>query len=123
MGNAGISLDRAGRLSIDKAAFTKAVSERLNDVRTLFADRGAAFETSIGDYTATGVGTVDKRLTAIDGQSSALGARIADVDSRLEKKRAALLAQFSKFEATLGRLKSIGDSLGSQLSGLNKSKE
>jgi flagellar capping protein FliD len=48
---------------------------------------------------------------------------VSDIDSRLEKRRATLLAQYAKFEATLGRLKAIGDSLTSQLSGLNRGKD
>jgi hypothetical protein len=55
---------------------------------------------------------------SIDEQSARLADRIGDVDARLEKKRQNLLAQYAKFEAALGRMKAVGDSMSAQFTGL-----
>ena len=47
--------------------------------------------------------------------------RFRPLDSRLDKKRTALLLQYSKTEAMLGSLKSMGDSILAQITGLNNS--
>jgi flagellar capping protein FliD len=63
-------------------------------------------------------GSIDARSRAIDEQSARLADRIADVDARLDKKRQNLLAQYAKFEAALGRMKAVGDSMSAQFTGL-----
>ena len=52
--------------------------------------------------------------------SDRLANGIADVDARLEKRRASLIAQYTKYERAIGRLKSIGDAMTAQFAGLNK---
>jgi flagellar hook-associated protein 2 len=118
LGAAGLSVDKAGRLSISAARLNAAVTDRFADVAALLADRGAAFVDATDTYTLSGSGVIDQRSATLDTRTTTLRQRVADVDSRLEKKRAALLARFSKFEAALGSLKSIGDSLAAQLKGL-----
>jgi flagellar capping protein FliD len=85
----------------------------------MLAERGAAIVDQVDVFTATGTGMLDARTSALTDRNATLASRVSDVDSRLEKKRATLLAQYAKFEASLGKLRSIGDSLTSQLKSLS----
>jgi flagellar capping protein FliD len=120
---AGINLGKDGKLSLDATKFKKEFNERGADLKALLADRGAAMFAVADGVTLSGSGLIDNRTSALSTSSAAAERRIADIDARLEKKREALLAQYAKFEASLGRLKAIGDSLGAQLKGLTATKE
>jgi flagellar capping protein FliD len=97
------------------------VEGRLADVRALFARRGGALVDLVKTFAAPVSGVIDARERRIEEQSSVLRDRIDRIDARLDKKRAALLAQYSRYEGVIGRLQSIGSSLGTQLSSLNRS--
>ncbi len=122
LGAAGISLQRDGTLALDAAKFKAAAGGRLGELRTLLADRMAAVAAPAVALTQAS-GLIDSRGQSLDMASGRLTSRIADVDARLEKKRAALIQQFTKFEGAIGRLKSIGDAMSAQFAGLNKSRD
>jgi flagellar hook-associated protein 2 len=122
-GGAGISLGKDGKLTLDAEKFKTAFDARGTDLKALLADRGTAVFDIADGMTLSGSGTLDLRTTGLTDANAALTGRIADIDARLEKKRMSLLAQYAKFEASLGRLKAIGDSLGAQLNGLTASKD
>jgi flagellar capping protein FliD len=65
-------------------------------------------------------GLIDQRESGIDTQSAALQARVTQIDARLDKKRTALLAQYSKFEASLGRLNALQSTMSAQFAGLDQ---
>jgi flagellar hook-associated protein 2 len=119
---AGISLTRDGTLSLDAAKFKNAAGGRLGELRTMLADRMAAVAEPALALTKPS-GLLDERAQALGAASGRLTSRIADVDARLEKKRAALIAQFTKFEGAIGRLKSIGDAMSAQFAGLNRKRD
>ncbi|MDF1503724.1 flagellar filament capping protein FliD [Roseisolibacter sp. H3M3-2] len=121
LATAGISLQKDGTLSLDANAFKATYATRRDDLVKLFADRGTALFDQVDALTKSGTGTIDQRTAGLTERNQVMTGRVADIDSRLDKKRTALLAQYAKFEASLGRLKSLGDSLSSQLAGLNKS--
>lgn len=119
LGAAGISVQKDGTLAVDSAKLTAAYDGRLDDLRAMLASRMGAMSDYLTNLTAPATGVLATRSAAIDDQSLRMTARISDTDARLDKKRASLLAQYAKFEASLGRLKSIGDSITAQITGLN----
>lgn len=123
LAGAGLTTDKTGRLTVDAARLTERVGGRLDDLRAVFADRGAAFTALLDDYTRDGTGLLAQRRTVMEGQSAARSRRIEDIDARLELKKASLLRQYARFEASLGRLKALGDSMSAQFSALTKSKD
>lgn len=119
LGAAGISLQKDGTLAVDSTKLSDAYGGRLDDLRALFTSRMGGVSTYLDSLTQAGTGVLAERGTSIDGQSARMTTRISDLDARLDKKRTSLLAQYAKFEASLGRLKSIGDSLTAQITGMN----
>ena len=86
-------------------------------------DRMGALQTYGDSMTKSLTGAIDVRSQALDDTNARLSARINDVDARLDKKRTSLLAQYAKFEASLGRLQSLQSSMTAQFTGLNKSND
>jgi flagellar hook-associated protein 2 len=119
LGSAGMVLQKDGTLSLNAETFSAAYASRQGELSAMLAERGAAIVDQVDVFTATGTGMLDARTSALTDRNATLASRVSDVDSRLEKKRATLLAQYAKFEASLGKLRSIGDSLTSQLKSLS----
>jgi flagellar hook-associated protein 2 len=119
----GVSMQKDGTLKFESATWNAAYPSRMDDVKALLADRMGAVSTYAGDVTLPFAGQVDQRSAGLTTQSASLQRRIDDIDSRLDKKRTALLLQYSRSETMLGKLKSLGDSLASQLMGLNASND
>jgi flagellar hook-associated protein 2 len=118
LGAAGISVQRDGTVALDAAKFTGLAEARTADLTAVLASRMGA----IGDYAGTLAkpfsGAIDQREQRIDDANATSRTRIDDVDSRLDKKRAALLAQYSKYEAALGKLTALQSSMSAQFNGL-----
>ena len=121
LANLGISLTRDGSLTLNSATLETAYTTRGSELRGVLADRGAALVALLDEQVATGTGLIDERKRAIETRGGKMASRIVDIDARLEKRRAALLAQLARSEATLGTLKSIQDALGSQIKSLTRS--
>ena len=115
----GISLAKDGTMTLDATKLQDAYAAQPTDVRALLADRIGALETIMTQTTQIG-GAIDAREASLTTRNDQLQIRIDDLGSRLDKKRSALLMQYARFEATLGKLKSIGDSMASQFAGLAK---
>jgi flagellar hook-associated protein 2 len=115
----GMSLQKDGTLKLDKAKFAAVSGARLEDVQALLSDRLTALRSYTDSLARASTGIIDQRELALESVNGRFTTRITAIDARLNARRSALLAQYSKFEASLGRLKTIGDSLASQLSGLN----
>jgi flagellar hook-associated protein 2 len=113
---AGLSLAKTGQLTLDETKFTAALGGSLPQLQSLFADGtgSADLETSLGGLLETNTGTVDLKNVALTERVSRLQDRIASIESRLDHKRAALLAQFAHMEATIGTLQSQGSYLSTQ---------
>jgi flagellar hook-associated protein 2 len=117
----GISLAKDGTLSLNTGTLQDAFASRSTDVKALLADRMGALSTIATGVTQSGNGQIDTREQALDTQNTALQSHIDDLASRLDKRRTAMLAQYARFEATLSKLKSIGQSMTTQFQGLNSS--
>lgn len=117
---AGVTVDKTGKLSVDSAKFDKAFQSRDTDLRALFSDRFGAMKQLADSYAQTGA-AIDGKNDLLTTSITQMQKRIDDLTAREDRKRTALLAQYAKSEATLGRLKSIGDAIGAQITGMNKS--
>jgi flagellar hook-associated protein 2 len=114
----GISISRDGTLSVNSATLEAAYNTRSTDLRALLAERGGALVTMLDAQVSIGTGVIDRRKTAIDTRVGKMSGRIVDIDSRLEKRRTALLAQFARSEASIGMFKNIQASLSAQIKSL-----
>ncbi|MBV9880272.1 MAG: flagellar filament capping protein FliD [Gemmatirosa sp.] len=121
LSSVGISLQKDGTLSFDATAWKAAYPARIDDVKKMLADRMGALSGVADDVTLPFAGSIDQRENSWATQSASLQRHVDDIDARLDKKRTALLLQYSRSEAMLGKLKSMGDSLTSQLAGLSSS--
>lgn len=119
----GLSVQKDGTLALDASKAADAFASHPDDVKALLADRMGALWTIADNVTRTGTGQIDSREQGMTTQNTALQGHIDDLSARLDKKRTALLAQYARFEATLGKLKALGDSMTAQFAGLNKSND
>ena len=115
---AGFSLSKTGSLSVDETKFAAALSGGTDELRSLFADGtgSADLDTSLTQLLETNTGMVDLKTVALTDRISQLQSRIDAIEGRLEHRRAALLAQFTQMEATIGALQRQSSFLGSQSS-------
>lgn len=113
---AGLSISKTGTLSLDTAKFTAAMDGGVDKLRSLFADGtgSADLDLSLGDLLETNTGMVDTKSVALTERVARLQSRIASIESRLDHRRTALLAQFAQMEATIGSLQRQSSFLGSQ---------
>ncbi|HZF69219.1 MAG TPA: flagellar filament capping protein FliD [Gemmatirosa sp.] len=123
LGAAGIALQKDGTLALDAARVQSLSGARAADLTALLASRMGALSDYLGTLAQPLTGLVDQRESGIDTQSAALQARVTQIDARLDKKRTALLAQYSKFEASLGRLNALQSTMSAQFAGLDKRSE
>jgi flagellar hook-associated protein 2 len=121
LSSVGVSLAKDGTLTLDATKLQDAYTTRIDDVKALLTDRMTALSTIADGVTLSGTGQIDSREQSLTTQNTALQSHIDDLAARLDKKRSAMLAQYAKFESTLGKLKSIGESMAAQFAGLNKS--
>lgn len=119
----GVSLQKDGTLAFDATKLSGLTGTRLPDVRAMLDDRLGALTTFTKGLTEAVSGAFDQRESNIETLNSRLTDRIADIDSRLDKRRLSLLAQYARFEASLGRIKAVGDQMTAQFQGLNKSND
>jgi flagellar hook-associated protein 2 len=114
----GVTVQKDGKLAFDAAKLDEAYPARADAVKALLADRMGALSQVADGLSASFSGAIDRRQATMRDQDLVLTARIDDINVRLEKKRASLLAQFSRFEGSLGRLKAIGDNMNAQFTGM-----
>lgn len=109
----GLPLDRFGRLTFDAAKFTTALTERPAEIEALFgyAGVGTAFVTATDNATRFGVGSISTQVTNLDSSTARLRTRETAARAKLESRRERLVADFTRMEEALGRLKSQSGSL------------
>jgi flagellar hook-associated protein 2 len=109
----GLPLDRFGRLTFDTAKFATALSERPAEIEALFgyAGVGTAFVTATDNATRFGVGSISTQVTNLDTSTARLRTRETAARAKLESRRERLVADFTRMEEALGRLKSQSGAL------------
>lgn len=121
LGSVGVSLTKDGTLQLDSATFDAAYDRGFDGLKATLANRATAMSALAQSLVAPATGSIARREQALTDMSASLTGRITDIDSRLDKKRTALLAQYAKFEASLGRINALSTNITTQLAGLNKS--
>lgn len=117
----GITVQKDGTLALDAAKFQSVTGDRLSDATAMLADRMGAMSSYLKGTAAPITGQLDTRGRSIDDTNTRLQHRIDELNSREDKKRTALLAQYSKYEAAIGRLQALQTNMASQFASLNKS--
>jgi flagellar hook-associated protein 2 len=111
----------AGKLTLDEAKLTDALTNNRLDVKAFLTDTSSGISqrlTSLLDPIAKVGGVVDTRATQTGSQASSIDGQLAQMDTRLEAKTARLKAQFAAMESALARSQSTSSWLSSQLAGL-----
>lgn len=118
LGQAGIEFDRTGKLTINQTLLTKALTENPDGLRALFMGDGTnpgVFETlgtTIERYTDSG-GLLSSTQDRIEDQITAMDKRLADMEARLEVRRAALQKEYIAADMLISQLNSDAGSLSS----------
>ncbi len=106
----GIGFNTSGKITIDQTRLTDALEKSSADVAGLFADRFAAIDALVNDYTKAGGLVADVRKR-IDTQVRSLGSRIDGMEAQLEIRRAALQQEFIAADRAMSQLNSQSSSL------------
>ncbi len=109
----GMTLDRNGRLMYDATKFKEALNSAPQEIESLFGftGLGGAFVSSTDKATSFSDGTISTQLRNLSESSTRLTSREADAKQRLELRRTALVAQFTRMESALSRLNAQGSAL------------
>jgi flagellar hook-associated protein 2 len=113
----GFTISRSGELSLDEAKLTAALTEHKEDVQALFFGTNGSdgvfgrFESAIETFTRAG-GLLPNAQERLSDQASKIADRIADMEERLEIKRAALQRQFAAADAIIAQLNQQGSQIG-----------
>jgi flagellar hook-associated protein 2 len=125
---AGVTVARDGVISFDKAAFLKALEADPARVEAALGAKGMAGRmldladaVSRGASSPDGSGQISTAITSRESQVSGLKSNIENWDARLAMKEKQLQRQYSALETALGKAKSQGAWLSSQLAGLPNS--
>lgn len=114
----GISFDKAGVLSFDEAAFTKALADNPTKVESIVAGLSARVADVAKGYSATGTGLLTNRITSEQSNLSMLNTQVDKWDDRLAIRKATLERTYTALETAISKLNSQSSFLSSQLSSL-----
>jgi flagellar hook-associated protein 2 len=123
LAEAGVELDRYGRLTFDEEKFAAAYAADPASVSAKFAGAGgfaeriAAVSTQASDKVT---GTITNAIQGRESTIDRLGDAIDSWDVRLDARRRTLERQYAALEVALGGLQSQGNWLAGQLAGLPK---
>ncbi|MEZ4365260.1 MAG: flagellar filament capping protein FliD [Kofleriaceae bacterium] len=103
LGALGVSLDRAGKMSLDEAKLTAALDADPDAVGTLFVDGGlaATMIAACDDYLRAGDGMLAGKTKALTDRQAIYQRQIDRMEASAESLRARLEAQFAAMEQTL----------------------
>ncbi|HEX6925000.1 MAG TPA: flagellar filament capping protein FliD [Longimicrobiaceae bacterium] len=119
--NAGVALDRDGKLTLDTARLKEVLESNPNDVRTLFQEVGREMYEASDAIAASFTGTVASQIRFLEESNSALELRIEDAEQRLELRRQSLIRQYTQMETMLSRIQSQGNWLTQQFQSMQPS--
>jgi flagellar hook-associated protein 2 len=111
----------AGKLTLDEAKLTEALTDNRLDVKAFLTDATNGISsrlTALLDPMAKIGGAIDVRATQSRREADDIDDRLADMDVRLEAKAARLKAQFAAMESALSQSQTTSSWLSSQLASL-----
>jgi len=111
----GVKTNADGTLSLDTKVFQDALDEDADAVKNVLTNSGGTgigqmLQAKISELTSYS-GTIETTRTSIDEQNRMLATRIEAGQKNLDKRQAALRAQFDKMESTVALLRSASASL------------
>jgi flagellar hook-associated protein 2 len=113
----GISTNKDGTLSTDNTKLTNALTNRLNDVATLFSGSDGVsvkFDSLLGDLVSSS-GIFQTRENALNDQLRSLDDQQSALDTRIESFTKRYRAQFTALDTLVTQLNSTGSFLTQQL--------
>jgi flagellar hook-associated protein 2 len=121
---AGLSLDQKGLLAFNQDTFRTALADKPSEIEALFGFSGAgqAFVTAADNATKFGSGTITVQLDNISQNTLVLKKREADVKKRIELRREQLVAQYTRMEDAMSKLRSQSSALLAGTQGLQGDK-
>ena len=123
----GITSARDGTLTLDQAAFTKALTADPDAVRNVFGKDDGVTGTGPADGIARqlqgfsnsfSTDILSARLTGFTTQLGRMNDKIASLEVIMDMKEQTLRAQFQAMDAAVAKFKAQGTDLASQLAGL-----
>jgi flagellar hook-associated protein 2 len=122
----GLSIDKGvkagsqmtGKISFDKTAFEKALSNNPDKVTSVFNKQMEGMGAKIGDYTSSTRGVLSMRVTGYDAEIKLVDERMVNMERKLEMQETRLKAQFSNMEVMMSSLKNQQEWLTSQFDSL-----
>jgi flagellar hook-associated protein 2 len=122
---AGVTVDRFGVVTFDKATFLKALEANPAGVEAALGQNGMAGRMlTVGDAVSRGPaaeggpGRISNAIASRESQISSLKTNIQGWDSRLAMKEKMLQRQYTSLETALGKAKNQGQWLSGQLASL-----
>jgi flagellar hook-associated protein 2 len=117
----GLALERDGKLSLNSTRFREVLASNPTDLAQLFGETGIGGAVSVAAKNATqsGTGTIFNQLKSIDENVLRLNKRAADLQTRVDQRRASLVQQFTDMESAIARLNAQSSSLVSTVNSLN----
>lgn len=118
----GLVLDRNGLLTVDASKLSNALASKPEEMEALFgfAGVGTAFVNATDNATRFSTGTISTQITSIDNSTVSLRRKETEAKSRLDLRRDQLVAQYTRMEEALARLKSQSSGLLSSINALQQ---
>ncbi len=110
----GLKSDRDGKVTIDDAAFDKAVASDPGAADRILAGLKPAADDLVNAFTDSVNGALTVRSQGLADKKKRVGDQITQLQDRADQYRARLVAQFAAMEKVLSGLKAIGNFLTSQ---------
>ncbi len=114
----GISFKKDGTLSLDSAAFTKALEKTPDNVISLFTDSDKGFAQRLSSAASNMLnsdGLVDSRIKGLNSRIKTLDANMDRENVRLDNVETRLRRQYANLDSLLGTMKNTSSYLMSQL--------
>ena len=119
----GLALDRNGQLQLDSSVLKTALSSKPSEIEALFgfSGVGGAFVAATDNATRFGIGTISTQTQTITDSTARLKQRAADAQRRLDARREALVARYTKMETVLAGLQRQASTISGLTNSLNGS--
>lgn len=120
----GITIDKTGVMSLDKAKLTEATARDPQAVARLFGSEGSiatGLKTVFRNHLDSTDGVITQRTESLNKQRDRLDDQLEQLDRRMEKLHSTYLAQFTAMESMIVQLQGSASSLNNLLAQSGKS--